>query len=170
MTAVFAKISPERRRRRQFQKSFVTPILDARTNWVSAVKLREQGFYMVWVLQSWAQNCLTCDAPRIGICDFEPFSETYFGEILVGTEKQAPITHSKHSAFRLYRFLFMRDENTKRSHAHKMRKTASRTDRQTENNIPFSRGIMKMYTSGTFRFIFVYHGLQTLTQHECTVE
>ena len=28
-----------------------------------------------------------CDAPKIGICDFGPFSETYFAEILGGTKK-----------------------------------------------------------------------------------
>ena len=45
---------------------------------------------------------------------------------------------------------FVCDENCRRSYAHKMRKRASRTDRQTdgqtdrqtENNIPFSRGII----------------------------
>ena len=44
---------------------------------------------MVWVSQSWAQNSLTCDAPKIGICDFGPFSETYFAEIL-GVRKNGP--------------------------------------------------------------------------------
>ena len=32
---------------------------------------------MVWVSHFWTQNFLTCDAPKIGICDFGPFSETY---------------------------------------------------------------------------------------------
>ena len=60
---------------------------------------------MVWVSQSWAQNSLTCDAPTIGIYDFGPFSETYHGEILGGTEKNGPpMTHSRHPAFRWYRF------------------------------------------------------------------
>ena len=30
---------------------------------------------------------LTSDAPKIGICDFGPFSETYFAEILGGCSK-----------------------------------------------------------------------------------
>ena len=31
-----------------------------------------------------------CDAPKIGIRDFGPFSETYYAEILGGTEKLNP--------------------------------------------------------------------------------
>ena len=43
---------------------------------------------MVWVSHSWTQNSLTCDAPKIGIYDFGPFSETYHGEILEGMDKR----------------------------------------------------------------------------------
>ena len=61
---------------------------------------------MVWVSHSSTQNSLTCDAPKIGICDFGPFSETYFAEILGGTKKLTPppMTHSRHPALRWYRF------------------------------------------------------------------
>ena len=45
---------------------------------------------MVWVSHSWAQNSLTCDASKIAICDFGPFSETFFAEIFGGTEKRTP--------------------------------------------------------------------------------
>ena len=45
---------------------------------------------MVWVSHSWAQNSLTCDPPKIEICDFGPFSETSFAENLGGTEKRTP--------------------------------------------------------------------------------
>ena len=42
---------------------------------------------MVWVSHSWARNYLTCDAPKIRICDLGPFSETYVVKIFRGTEK-----------------------------------------------------------------------------------
>ena len=45
---------------------------------------------MVWTWHSWKQNSLTCDALKIGICDFGPFSETYFAEI-VGVRKNGPL-------------------------------------------------------------------------------
>ena len=63
-------------------------MVDVQTNWVGPVKLRNQGFNMVWVSQYWAQNSLTCDAPKIGICDFGPFLETYHAEILGRTDKR----------------------------------------------------------------------------------
>ena len=52
--------------------------------------VQQQGFHMVWVLQYWAQNSWTCDAQKIGIRDFGPFSETYHAEIFWegGTEKR----------------------------------------------------------------------------------
>ena len=53
-------------------------------------RVEYEGFHMVWVSHSWTPNSLTCDAPKIGICDFGPFSETYFAEILGGTEKLNP--------------------------------------------------------------------------------
>ena len=40
---------------------------------------------MVWVSHSWTKNSLTYDAQKIGICDFGPFLETYFVEILGDT-------------------------------------------------------------------------------------
>ena len=58
---------------------------------------------MVWVSHSWTQNSLTYDAQKIGICDFGPFLETYYAEIL-GTEKRILMTHSRHPPFRWHRF------------------------------------------------------------------
>ena len=128
--AVFVKISLGRRRRRHFRKSFLTKILDARTNWVGRVNLRKQGFHMVWVSHA-------CDAPKIGICDFGPFSETYFAEILGVRKNWPPMTHSRHPAFRWYRFglCVMKTvggvTRTKWEKSVPDRRTDGQTDRQT---------------------------------------
>ena len=71
----------------------LTKTMDVRTNWVGLVKLRNQGFHMVWVSHSWAQNSLPCDAPKIGICVFGPFSEIYHAESLRGTENRPLLPH-----------------------------------------------------------------------------
>ena len=70
-----------------------------------------------------------------------PISPKFWGV----RKNRPPMTHSRHPAFRWYRFGLCVMKTVGGVTRTKMRKRAirtdRRTDRQTENNIPFSRGI-----------------------------
>ena len=71
------KIFPWETSPEEFQKSFLTKNLDVRTNKKDRVKLRKQGFQMVWVSHSWVQYSLTVTLQRFEFAVWAVFRDPF---------------------------------------------------------------------------------------------